>query len=427
MRFLKYALLALAISGLSVSANAEVFNPPTANKAGNGIAVSSPTGNSTISTTVTPNTQTGTTYPIASTDGGKSIFQSNASAIADSIVAASTAGFTSGFGTQVENIGTAGQGAVTITATTSVFDNGLSILICNLGQECFISSDGTNYHSVLSLPVVANNGGLCNVSGATNYPTPCTAAQILTVVVSGSGGGTTNFLRADGTWAAPASGSGTVNAGTTPDVAYYATSTAAVSDGGAVAVTVGSLNVAVSTVPANGFDLAGANTVGVSINSSNRYTINQTDFKSTAGSGFDINVSAASSTVPVFRPNQGSAGTGIGAQAAGNWSSIIVGVERERFTNEGILSIQATAPTVTGTGSPTIASGSTDEAGEVTSGATAISLVITFNLTHTNAPFCTVTSHGLPYTSYSEANTALTLVLPTLTSVTFTYNCKFHA
>lgn len=184
-RFLKPALLAITLAAISVSANAEVFNPPTANKAGNGITVSSPTGNSTISTTVTPNTQTGTTYPIVSTDGGKTVEQSNASAIADTIVAASTTGFTSGFATQVQNIGTAGQGAVTITATTSVFDNGLNTLICNLGQTCFFISDSVNYHSVMSLPVCLNNQYLGNTSGATNYPVCVATPSVVTWPTSG--------------------------------------------------------------------------------------------------------------------------------------------------------------------------------------------------------------------------------------------------
>jgi hypothetical protein len=45
-------------------------------------------------------------------------------------------------------------------------------------------------------------------SGAgTGNPTDLSAAQVTAIVASGSGGGTSNFLRADGTWAAP-SGSG---------------------------------------------------------------------------------------------------------------------------------------------------------------------------------------------------------------------------
>ena len=41
------------------------------------------------------------------------------------------------------------------------------------------------------------------VSVGTGVPEDLTSAQQVTVIASGSGGGTTNFLRADGTWAAP--------------------------------------------------------------------------------------------------------------------------------------------------------------------------------------------------------------------------------
>lgn len=39
-------------------------------------------------------------------------------------------------------------------------------------------------------------------------PTDLTAAQAVAVLASGSGGGTSNFLRADGTWATPPGGGG---------------------------------------------------------------------------------------------------------------------------------------------------------------------------------------------------------------------------
>lgn len=63
---------------------------------------------------------------------------------------------------------------------------------------------------------VANNTVLGNVSGVSAPPAPITATQLTTLCnvftstlpgcVPSSGGGTTNFLRADGTWAAPGGG-----------------------------------------------------------------------------------------------------------------------------------------------------------------------------------------------------------------------------
>lgn len=52
------------------------------------------------------------------------------------------------------------------------------------------------------------------VTAGTGDPEDLTPAQARTVIASDSGGGTTNFLRADGTWAAPAGGGGGIAAPT---------------------------------------------------------------------------------------------------------------------------------------------------------------------------------------------------------------------
>jgi len=54
---------------------------------------------------------------------------------------------------------------------------------------------------------VATNTIKGRVTAATGDPENLTPAQARTVLASDSGGGTTNFLRADGTWAAPTAGS----------------------------------------------------------------------------------------------------------------------------------------------------------------------------------------------------------------------------
>lgn len=138
---------------------------------GNGLncASSNPiTTSGTISSTTTLNSQTGTTYATLSTDGGKTVTLSNASAVAVSLVQANTTNFTSGFGTTYANIGV---GTVTVTAATSTFGNGLTTLVLATGQVADIASDSTNYpFTAVSLPKMAVDTILGNFSGTANFP-----------------------------------------------------------------------------------------------------------------------------------------------------------------------------------------------------------------------------------------------------------------
>jgi len=89
-----------------------------------------------------------------------------------------------------------------------------------------------NYSSMVN---ISNNTVLGNISGGANFPAALTASQLTTLctlfssTVSGcvpqSGGGTVNFLRADGTWAAPAGGGGgitSINTQTGPAITIAA-------------------------------------------------------------------------------------------------------------------------------------------------------------------------------------------------------------
>lgn len=230
--------------------------------------------------------------------------------------------------------------------------------------------------------------------------------------------------------------SGTVSSGTTPNVALYAASGTTVSDGGGNTVgSIGGLNVVASGVGSvnNALVLCNTNTICLYSAGSPRVQCNATNctylnaiVNNTSG-GFQLNNGAATSTGPTLTPNKAAATTGWGAQAAGNVSCVIVAVERCRFTNEGYVPIQATAPVPTGTGTPTIAAGSTDESGEVTAGTTATSVIITFNLTHTNAPFCVVTSQTqLVAFAYTISNTAITITQTATSGNKIDYRCSAH-
>lgn len=183
---------------------------------GNGLSCSpSPiTGTGTISSLLAVSAKTGN-YAIANTDGGSIVSSNSATAVADTIVASSNSGFGVGFGFDLYNIG---AGSTTLTATTSLFDNGQNSIVAQTGQDALVWGDGTNYHAIMSLPVSPNNTVMGNISGHGEYPVSLTATQLTTLIntftsglsgaVPASGGGTTNFLRADGTWAAPSGGGG---------------------------------------------------------------------------------------------------------------------------------------------------------------------------------------------------------------------------
>jgi hypothetical protein len=68
--------------------------------------------------------------------------------------------------------------------------------------------------SVTDLADMSQNTILGRISAGVGPPAYLTATQTATLLASGSGGGTTNFLRADGTWNAPAGGGGGAPTGT---------------------------------------------------------------------------------------------------------------------------------------------------------------------------------------------------------------------
>lgn len=85
------------------------------------------------------------------------------------------------------------------------------------------------------------------------------------------------------------------------------------------------------------------------------------------------------------------------------------------------------APTVTGTGTPTISTGATDTAGEVTSGTSATSVVITFQSVKTNAPTCNVTPQTqLLAFSYTISTSAITITQTATTGDKIDYFCVQH-
>lgn len=114
------------------------------------------------------NPQTGTSYAVLTTDAGKLITFSNASAVAVSLSVATTTGFTAGFSFDVQN---KGAGTVTITPTTSTV-NGSATLVLTTNQGCTVLSDGTNYQVSACTAVGGGGGGSGTVASSTTGQIP---------------------------------------------------------------------------------------------------------------------------------------------------------------------------------------------------------------------------------------------------------------
>src|SRR5436190_6341921 len=108
--------------------------------------------------------QTGTTYPVISSDAGKLLTFSNASPVAVSIPQA-TGSFGIDWFVDVKNLG---AGNVTITPATSTI-GGLAALVLITGQSARIISNGTNY-------LVSNTG--IGIPTASDLPSGIDAAKI---------------------------------------------------------------------------------------------------------------------------------------------------------------------------------------------------------------------------------------------------------
>ena len=94
-------------------------------------------------------------------------------------------------------------------------DGGIDVMVSSIGDLVIDingyyvpggSGGGSNATTVNGASVPAN--ATFTGTNSTSQFTALTAAQATTAIAAASGGGTTNFLRADGTWAVPASGGG---------------------------------------------------------------------------------------------------------------------------------------------------------------------------------------------------------------------------
>lgn len=162
----------------------------------------------------------------------------------------------------------------------------------------------------------------------------------------------------------------------------------------------------------------GATNIGIGANVGQRIT--------TGSSNTMIGVSIASSTLATGSSNilLGS-GAGIDTPAASTSNYLNIGNMIAGDISKGILIFRGPTTVLGSCGtSPTLSAGSNDMAGEVTTGTSTTSCVVSFANTHTSAPKCVVTpqasSAGFGYTI---STTALTVVATALGGIVFDYVC----
>lgn len=150
----------------------------------------------------------------------------------------------------------------------------------------------------------------------------------------------------------------------------------------------------------------------------------------TLGASGAVTLSPASAAVAISPTGTGT--VTINPATASAMNNVIIGattpVAGSFTTLKGAsIAFSGTAPTVTGTGTPTIVATSTDNAGEVTAGASATSVVITFATAKTNAPFCVVTSQTqLVAFAYTISTTAITITQTATSGNLIDYHCVQH-
>jgi hypothetical protein len=204
---------------VGIPSNAQLSIAKLLNLTTNGVVTTSGSdGTLGVSTQVL--TQSGLTWNVAPTTCSSDANGGKLTVVGSQIVCAS-------------DIGGEGTPATAFSALTAGTNTTAAMVV---GSGASLATTGTG--TITATRLTSTAPGLVEVDGS-GIPSLAEAADVVAIF----GGGTcTGYLKSDGTCDTP-EGTGTVNSGTAGHLAYYATSTAAVSDAGIVAATLVNPNV----------------------------------------------------------------------------------------------------------------------------------------------------------------------------------------
>ena len=116
-----------------------------------------------VNDVISVNAQAGTSYTVLSSDRGKLVTLTNASAVAVTLPQAGSS-FPVGWFAEFEN---RGAGLVTITPTTSTINGGATVTL-STNQSLKIISDGTNYFALLGKTAITTTGAVSHQFATSN-------------------------------------------------------------------------------------------------------------------------------------------------------------------------------------------------------------------------------------------------------------------
>ena len=365
---------------------------PSALTIGGGLQLSGGTLSATAAGGTITNAQTNSTYAVLSTDNGKLVtINDGTTAVAVSLAAAGSVGFTAQWGTSLLYEGTA-----TATVTTSSNINGQAGTVTLYpGDLLNVVSDGTNYAGALAVHNLASMNGTLSIAhggtGATSIAGGVVISNGTSLAPATLGSGLTlssGTLSAAGNWSAAAVntlGTGiTVNAGTisatgTAGVTSLGGATGAIAAGAGITVSAGTISATGTAGVSSIGGTSGAITLGTGLAiasgtlsasggggtipqshlagfiMSNDGTTPNTTLDFTAGQAADstnavmISVAAFKKTTGAFVAGTGNGALDTGTVAASTWYHVFAISNAGGTTTDILFSLSATAPTMPST------------------------------------------------------------------------------